>query len=105
MQVNSEAFYATRPIAPYAEGKIRFIQRKDGTVYAIYLPDDSETKLARYLVASSLAPAAGATITLVGSGRTIPWERSGAGFVAHIPDGLAAPARDAWVFKISHVAG
>ena len=38
MKVNSEAIYATRPIAPYADGKVRFTRAKNGTVYAIYLP-------------------------------------------------------------------
>ena len=46
MKVNGEAIYGTRPIAPYAEGKVRFTRAKDGTVYAIYLPAEGETDAA-----------------------------------------------------------
>jgi alpha-L-fucosidase len=104
MKVNSDAIYSTRPLAPYAEGQVRFTQGKDGVVNLIYLPKAGETTLPRNLTLTNLAPAAGATITLLGTGRTIPWDRSGAGFVAHVPDGLAAPNADAWVFRVSRVA-
>jgi alpha-L-fucosidase len=100
MKVNSEAIYATRPIAPYVEGQWRFTRTKDGTVYAIYLPGDGETALPRNVAVTSIAPPAGATIALLGAGRTIPWEPAGAGFVAHIPEGVAPPNADAWVFRI-----
>ena len=103
MKVNSEAIYNTRPIAPYAEAKVRLTQAKDGAVYAIYLPAEGETKLPRYLTLSSVAPAAGATITLVGSGRAMTWEPSGTGFMARIPDGITPPSSHAWVFRISRV--
>jgi alpha-L-fucosidase len=104
MKVNSEAIYATRPIAPYAEGQVRFTRGKDGAVYLIYLPNAGEITLPRNLSVAGFAPAAGATLTLVGTGRTMPWDRSGAGFVAHVPDGLAAPNADAWVFRASTTA-
>jgi alpha-L-fucosidase len=101
---NGEAIYGSRAIAPYAEGKIRLTQGKDSTVYAIYLADEAETQLPRYVTLSRIAPAPGATITLLGSGRTLSWERSGSGFVARIPDGVRPPNDHAWVFRISRVA-
>ncbi len=104
MKVNGEAIYGTRPVAPYADGKLRFTQGKDGAVYAIYLPDEGETALPRYLSAVRVAPAAGAIISLVGSDRPIPWERSGTGFVARIPAGLKPTSADAWVFRISRLS-
>ena len=100
MKVNSEAIYGTRPIAPYMSGQVRFTRAKDGAVYAIYLPKDGESTMPRDVTVPDYSPAAGATMTLLGSDRTISWETSGAGFVAHIPTGLAAPNADAWVFKI-----
>jgi alpha-L-fucosidase len=103
MKVNSDAIYATRPLAPYAEGQVRFTRARDGVVNLIYLPKEDETTLPRMLTVTSVAPAAGATITLLGTGRTIPWEPSGRGFTAHIPDGLAPPNADAWVFRLSRV--
>ena len=104
MKVNSAAIYATHAIAPYVEGKWRFTQAKDGTTYAIYLPIEGETTLPRELTIASLAPARGATIALLGSGRTIAWERTGSGCTMHIPAGLAAPNAHAWVFRISALA-
>ena len=101
MKVNAEAIYATRPLAPYVAGKIRFTRAKDGAVYVIYLPAVGETALPREVMVTSVTPAAGATITLLGAGGTIPWETSGQGFVAHLPAGLAAPNADAWVFRVA----
>ena len=37
MKVNNEAIYETRAIAPYKEGNICFTQKKDGSIYLIYL--------------------------------------------------------------------
>ena len=101
IKVNGEAIYGTRPIAPYADGKVRLTQGKDGSVYAIYLADEGETELPRYLMLSKIVPASDATVTLIGTGRTLSWERSGTGFVAKVPAGIKAPAAYAWTFKIS----
>jgi hypothetical protein len=82
---------------------VRFTRAKNGTVYAIYLPraDEDVTTLPRELTIAAPAPAAGMVVTLLGTGRTILWDRSGAGIVAHIPAGLAPPNADAWVFRLS----
>jgi alpha-L-fucosidase len=104
MKQNSEAIYATRPIAPYVEGKLRLTRTKSGTVYLIYLPAAGETTLPRDLAITSLKPAPGATVTLVGAGQTISWEPTGAGMTAHIPAGVAPPNADAWVFRVSAIA-
>ncbi len=104
MKVNSEAIYATRPIMPFLEDKFRFTQAKSGVTYAIYLPAEGETSLPPSLNVVSIAPAPGATITLLGTGRTIPWEASGAGLLMHMPSGLAPPNAHAWVFRVSKIA-
>jgi len=104
MKQNSEAIYSTRPLAPYNEGRIRFTRTKSGTVYLIYLPAAGEAALPRDLAVTSVKPAPGATITLLGAGQTIPWESAGGGLVAHVPAGLAAPNADAWVFRVSAIA-
>jgi alpha-L-fucosidase len=104
MKQNSEAIYGTRPLAPYAEGKVRFTRAKNGTVYLVYLPAAGEAALPRELAATSVKPAPGATITLLGSGQTISWESAGTGMVAHVPAGVAVPNADAWVFRVSAIA-
>jgi alpha-L-fucosidase len=103
MKVNGEAIYGTRPVAPYADGKVRLTQGKDGSVYAIYLADDGETELPRYVALANVVPAPNATVTLLGTGRAVSWEKSGTGFVARVPDGTRPPASFAWVFKISKI--
>jgi alpha-L-fucosidase len=82
---------------------VRLTRGKDGSVYAIYLADSAETELPRYLTLGSVVPAPSATVTLLGTGRALVWEKSGTGFVARIPDGLRKPSEYAWVFKISRV--
>jgi alpha-L-fucosidase len=103
MKVNGEAIYGTRPVAPYADGKVRLTRGKDGSVYAIYLADEGETELPRYVSLAKVVPAPNATVTLLGTGRTLSWDKSGTGFVARVPDGVRPPGAFAWVFKISKV--
>lgn len=43
MKINGEAIYATRPIFPYCDGKVRFTQTKTGKIFAFYLCDENET--------------------------------------------------------------
>jgi hypothetical protein len=83
---------------------LRLTRTKSGTVYLIYLPAAGETTLPRDLAITSLKPAPGATVTLVGAGQTISWEPTGAGMTAHIPAGVAPPNADAWVFRVSAIA-
>ncbi|MEN6310506.1 MAG: alpha-L-fucosidase, partial [Acidobacteriota bacterium] len=42
MNVNGEAIYKTRPVAPYKEAKTCFTALPDGTVCAVYLADEDE---------------------------------------------------------------
>ena len=104
MRVNGEAIYETRAIKPFAEGRIRLTQGKDGAVYAIYLAEEGETELPRTISMTQIQPAPGATVTLLGSDAAIQWEEAGTGFVARIPEGTGPPAEHAWVLRISAIA-
>ena len=86
-------------IIPVSERFERRVVDLYQTVYAIYLPREGETTLPRDLAVTNFTPAAGATMTLVGSSAAIKWERAGTGFVAHTSGG-APPNADAWVFQI-----
>jgi len=105
LRVNGQAIYATRPVAPYREGKVRLTRGKDGAVYAIYLADEGETGLPAYLSLSEVAPADGATVTLLGTDTSLKWERAGTGFVADVPARLRSspPSAYAWAFRISAI--
>ena len=105
LRVNGEAIYATRPVAPYREGKVRLTRGKDGAVYAIYLADEGETALPAYLSLTEIAPAGDATVTLLGTDASLNWERAGTGFVAEVPARLRSspPSPYAWAFRISAI--
>ena len=58
----------------YRDGKFRYTRLKDGTVYAIYLPDAKESTLPKTLRIPGPAPAAGAQVTLLGNpGASLEW--------------------------------
>jgi alpha-L-fucosidase len=100
MRVHQASIYGTRPLMPALEGKFRFARSKDGTAWVTYLPAEGET-MPRELTVTSLAPAKGATITLLGSSAKIPWVATGKGFMMRIPAGVVAPNPHAWVFRVS----
>ena len=103
LTINGEAIYGSRPMAPYAEGRLRFTRGKDESVYLIYLATDTETAIPHTLASTQYQPAEGAAITLLGSDVTLEWMLNGAGFVVEIPEAAAMDARAdyAWVLKIS----
>ena len=106
IDINGEAIYETRAVAPYGEGKVRLTGRQDGTVYAIYLADEEERELPRYISMTELQPASGATVSLLGADGALEWEKAGTGFIARVPEQLlrSPPCDYAWVLKISAVA-
>jgi alpha-L-fucosidase len=106
MNINGEAIYGTRPVAPHREGKLRLTQGKDGTVYAIYLADEGEERIPGHLFMMGLRPAEGAQLSLLGVPGTLKWKAVGSGFIADVPERARSmpPSQHAWVLKISRVA-
>jgi len=105
MDVNAEAIYETRAVPPYREGKIRLTASKGGPVYAIYLADEGETQLPRYVSMTELQPEDDASVSILGVPGVLDWETAGSGFVAEVPLSLltSPPCAYAWVFKISRI--
>ncbi len=103
MKVNSEAIYATRPIAPYKEGKVCLTRGKDGSVYAIYLAEQGEEIIPAKIRLSTIAPAADAKLVMLGDGKPLQWQSESDGVVVDIPTSLREnpPGRYAWTLKIS----
>jgi alpha-L-fucosidase len=73
LQVNGEAIYGTRPIAPYKEGRMAFTQ-KSGNVYAIYLPRNEGDGLPDHLTFSSFRIKPGSRVHLLGVKKSLEWE-------------------------------
>ena len=103
MNINGEAIYNTRPVAPYKEGKICFTTLRDGTVYAIYLAEEDETSPPSRIVVYSHRPPDGGEIHLLGIPEPLRWEKTGKGALIYLPAAAVSrpPCRYAWTLKIS----
>ncbi len=97
LQVNGEAIYGTNSRKQYKEGdQVRFTVSKDGLyTYAII------TGHTNYQVAlSSVSPAAGSKIRMLGVKQPLPWKKNGDKVEIHLP--LKLPSDYAWVLKIQN---
>jgi alpha-L-fucosidase len=105
--VNGEAIYGSRPIAPYKEGTVCLTRQADGTVYAIYLGDDTEGSPPSEIQLPSIAPTRDAEISMLGVEGKLEWRRVGDGFTVTIPDSARKnpPCDFAWTLKISGIEG
>jgi alpha-L-fucosidase len=101
MKVNGGAIYSTRPVAPYVDGKVRFTRMPDGTINALYLADENESRPPPTVAISFGAPAKGGTVTMLGAREPLQWEQSGNGFVIHVPESVRndPPCSYAWTFR------
>ena len=102
MEVNSDAIYNTRPLAPYKEGSVCLTQGKDGNINIIYLGSEKEAAPPAIIGMTGWCPPEGSKITAPGYDGPIPWEKNGEGFIIHTPEKLQKkPACNyAWVFKV-----
>ena len=103
IEINGEAIYGTRPLAPYKEGRVCLTQKADGTVFVIYLAEEGEAGPPPEINIPSLKPVGIERATLLGSKEGLSWEKSGTGTKFMIPDQLRSnpPCRAAWVIRIS----
>ncbi|MDR1859459.1 MAG: alpha-L-fucosidase [Bacteroidales bacterium] len=100
MNVNSEAIYGTKAVAPYQETKLVFTQ-KDKYIYAAYLADEDETHVPAVIAVNSFCPAKGSKVYLLGHSSPLSWAPNGMGFVVRIPASVQKnpPSRHAFVLK------
>jgi alpha-L-fucosidase len=104
IQVNGDAIYGTRAVAPYKDGKVCFTRKKDGSIYAIYLLDKNE-KLPAAISFKGITPAKGARISLLGAKEKLSWKRSGDSVEISIPASLQQKSwQHAVALKIDRVS-
>jgi len=105
LKVNGEAIYATRPIAPYKDGKVCLTRAKNGAVYAIYLGDADEEQPPSRIWLNTVQPAPGAAVTMLGVTENLTWEAVGKGVVVDIPSSIRkkGPCKHAWTIKVSKI--
>ena len=114
IDVNGEAIYSTRAIAPFKTENICLTQNKTTkAVYAIYLDQSDETavgdKLTAKLPASftvkGIFAAKDAKVSLLGSPEVLEWKNTTHGIEVLIPEKIrkSLPCDLAWALKISAV--
>ncbi len=101
MEVNGEAIYGTRAMAPYKDGKVCLTRKKEGPVYAIYLPDENENTLPSKVWLNRLQARQESVVELLGYGK-VEWEKTGNGMLIIVPEDAIVdpPCNEAWTFKI-----
>lgn len=106
MRVNGEAIYASRAIAPYVADRFRYTALRDGTVYAIYLPEAAESQLPARLEIPGPAPAAGASVRVLGDDTALTWRREGDRTVVEVPASVRKRSAGgyAWTIKLPGAA-
>ncbi len=105
MKINGAAIYKTRPIAPYKEENICFTSLPDGSVFAIYLASEGESVPPASVSFTSVKPAQGAKIYMLGHSKALKWKKTDKGVSIRVPASVRSnpPCEHAWVFKISEV--
>ncbi|MEN7548651.1 alpha-L-fucosidase [Rapidithrix thailandica] len=106
MKVNSEAIYESRPVKPYKEAKVALTQNKNTkAVYAIYLADENEKQAPSKIWLSTIQPAKGAKVSMLGVKGNLKWKKVGNGFEVYLPASVQKnpPCQHAWTIKISEV--
>jgi alpha-L-fucosidase len=97
LEVNGEAIYGTREVAPYGSGDVRFTAR-GSTTYAIVLKITDEAWARSEVAVPALRPAPGSKVHLLGHAAPPAWRAVGDGFTVELPDGLDREA-PAWVVR------
>ena len=100
MNVNSEAIYGTRALAPYKEGKVCISKKGDHTIYIYYIADEGETLPSQISMTTFSLPA-GAKAKMLGTDTFLKVEKTGNGFRVNIPEKIrkSPPSKYVWVIK------
>ena len=103
MKINGEAIYNSSPVKPYKEGKVCFTQLKNGTTYAIYLADESETTMPAKISFNKFTSEEISTIKLLGCEETVNWKENNKSIEIEMPENILnnPPCNYAWTFRIS----
>ena len=102
LSVNGRAIYATRAIAPYAEGNFRFTREQGGAIDAIYVPSEGEEAPPAHMTLHAFMPAKGTAVRLIGTPGSVAWHAGENGFTIDLTEKQRAhlPCAYAWTFRI-----
>ncbi len=101
MNVNGEAIYGTRAMAPYKDGKVCINSKGDDIMYLFYMADAGETMPASVTMNGLTLPP-GSRVTALGSGALCRWKNGTDSFTVTIPQKVRqnTPSDHVWVMKI-----
>ncbi|MBN2632924.1 MAG: alpha-L-fucosidase [Bacteroidales bacterium] len=100
MEVNSEAIYGTRSLAPFKEGKVAISKKGDNTIYIYYLAGPDE-KLPEQIGMTTFKLPVHAKVTMLGSKKMLNWRNTEKGFILTVPATLRSnpPSKYVSVFR------
>lgn len=106
IDVNGEAIYATRAIAPFKTGNVCLTQKKDTkAVYAIYLEQEEKSGLPESFTIKGIFAADQAKLNLLGTSGNLKWKNTDEGLQIFIHEKIRKnpPCDLAWAVKITEV--
>ena len=103
INVNGEAVYGTRALAPYKEGKVCISKKGENTIYIYYMADEGETMPSTVGMTTFSLPTR-AKVEMLGSRTPLRWQKNGNGFTVSIPESIRkSPAsKYVWVMKATY---
>jgi alpha-L-fucosidase len=102
MQVNDEAIYDTRSMAPYKFDNVCITVKEDGTVFLIYLVEEGQLEMPSEIVFPGYEPSKGVKASLLGLSGKLTWKREEGDMVISLPQSLKSKLlkTSAFVIKI-----
>ncbi|MDD5522061.1 MAG: alpha-L-fucosidase [Kiritimatiellae bacterium] len=102
LKLNGEAIYDTCPVAPYEQSDCVFTRRRDGTVYAIMLSKNENSKPPATISLPAILTEKTTGMTLLGYGTLQPGETKDGQTTISIPEKarVAPPCEYAWTIKL-----
>ncbi|MDR6844694.1 alpha-L-fucosidase [Flavobacterium granuli] len=89
LDINGEAIYATRPIAPYSEGNLYYTSKGEKTVFGIYLPTATEKEIPSQIVIKNNLKGK-LNVTLLANKQKLSYKSVNGGISVTIPNSLKA---------------
>jgi alpha-L-fucosidase len=87
LDINGEAIYATKPVAPYSEGNLYYTAKGEKTVFGIYLPAANQAELPAEIVIKNQLKGK-LNIALLGSNTKLSYKKRNDGISISIPSAL-----------------
>jgi alpha-L-fucosidase len=89
LEVNGEAIYGTRPVAPYKEGDVVFTAKGED-VYAIVVPRNEGEAVPEKVRLKMLKPGGDAKVMVLGTSEAVSWKTTADGVEIAVPGAVRA---------------